>query len=99
MSDNEITIRGHSDDLILVEGEITRELYAKDGEPTRFSVGGGYVLEAEYLSDATWEISVVESPDNANYKHFNAGPKIANGYTEMVKINDPQVDYEATINE
>lgn len=89
---NEIRITGHSDDLVLIEGEITRELYADYDGPTTLKITPGYKIAAEYAKGGVWRFMVLDAPENANYDLTNA--EETDSYSDVLWINHPGVGYE-----
>ena len=85
----EARIYGRSDDLIEIEGDITQEIMAKYGEPTRFSLLG-YIIEATYNKQGEWVFEVIEEPECAVYDHYNVGADGLNtDYSEVLVIQHP----------
>lgn len=80
----EITIYGHSDDLIEIVGDMNDEIYADYGEPTVLTIGG-WAVRAEY--DGEWNFEVISDPDTS-WTHLSVGESDEyNGYTEVLRID------------
>jgi hypothetical protein len=54
-----ITVQGHSDDLIEVDGDITEEFYAAEPgkSPDLLAFSDGTVLAVNYTADGIWRIT------------------------------------------
>lgn len=80
-----IKIHGYSDDLIIIEGEITDEIPANHGEPTTFKIGP-WGFKAKY--DGEWRIRVTDSAVGQSFTKWPAGNHPdCKGYTEVVEIS------------
>lgn len=80
----EITIHGHSDDLIEIDGPINEEIQANFDKPTTFAVGD-WKFMAEYNGD--WHFIVLEHPHGVIWDHLPVGEfEKFNDYTEVLRI-------------
>lgn len=86
-SDDEIEIRGHSDDIVNVEGAVSEELYFY-GDGT-LEISPGYVVDVAY--DGEWHFDVVEKPERPNYE---VSPVPDDDNSEVLRINHPHANYE-----
>jgi hypothetical protein len=57
----EITIYGHSDDLIEVEGDITDEFYVDCEETSYLCVSDGTLIEIVYSDGGMWRLTAMAS--------------------------------------
>lgn len=51
-----IRVRGHSDDIICVEGDLTDEFYPGSDKPGFLAFSDGTVLSVEYTKGGFWRI-------------------------------------------
>lgn len=86
----EVSICGHSDDCIEVEGEIREELTAYDEEkPTYLAFSNGAVVSIEYTEDGEWKILVHVTPHGGNVMIYPVNSSLAkerNDYTDLAVI-------------
>jgi hypothetical protein len=83
-----ITIRGHSDDIVYVEGDITEEFYhcMRDGEPAYLAVSDGTLLAITYGANdgAFWRIVPVRY-GTAQYSKHEAADETKD-YSDIVTL-------------
>lgn len=53
---NVVIITGRSDDIINIEGTLSKQFYAKVNEPTTIEFDNGDQFEIEYTKGGNWEI-------------------------------------------
>lgn len=74
---SQIKVRGHSDDIICIEGDLTEEFYPEHDKPGYLCFSDGTVLSVAY-TDGFWRI------------HFRAH---GSADYEKVEATDPDDDY------
>lgn len=81
-----ITLTGHSDDLIEIEGDIREEFDAADGEPRVVAFSDGTVLRIHYL-DGVWRITPITALNPAEQRIFQAAENDEDDYSDMAEVD------------
>lgn len=81
-----IKVRGHSDDIICLDGDISDEIYPKDDEsPTAIAFSDGTVLSVVYTNEGMWRISKLSS-GTAGYNKTEPALD-SNDYSDVVELD------------
>lgn len=75
-----VTVRGHSDDVIVVEGNLTDEFYPRSGRVSYLAFSDGTVLAVEYGHLGCWQITILDHSDGRTA-------------VDKVQTADPESDY------
>lgn len=85
-----VTITGHSDDLIEIEGDIVEEfshMPDSDNEETYLAFSDGTVLSVAYTNSGLWRINRVKTGQASYEKEEATGPDAT--YTDKVTLGGP----------
>lgn len=84
----EVTVRGHSDDIVYIGGDLSEEMYPRTDNGRFFiAFSNGTLLGGTYTDEGKWEFRVScvsrdESVAAINIDHHEA----SDGYSDFVKI-------------
>lgn len=91
----ELYVYGHSDDLIEVNGDNQKEIYANYNEPTHVLLGDTEIV-AEY--DGEWHFDVVDAGEGDEIAEYSVGRKKVveelNDYTEVIVVRSDSTTVE-----
>jgi hypothetical protein len=83
----QITIRGYSDDLIEIEGDLTEEFSASFDDVDIISVSDGHLLEIRYDDNGVWRITPIFHGKAAYAK--TEGVMDSHDYSDIVTLTLP----------
>lgn len=65
-----VTISGHSDDIISVDGDVNEEFYHYGDDPIHLAFSNGHIARVVYDQDGVWRITAVQG----QFERFESAP-------------------------